>query len=506
MSVKISELPNFEVANLIADSDTVFPVVSDYTSSDTTFKTTIANVKSYIETGNLNVTGAFSASADSVIYGNLTVDVLTANTQVIGTTTTVSSSSNFVDIQTDANVTYPISDNGLDVGIRLFWYKGAANSSALVWKNSNSVLTWYGEEVGNTNTTISSAAVLGAMEVGSLVVGNATATTANATGALQIGGGTSMGGNLWVVGRANIGGTLNAGAGTLTSLDAGAGSITTTGNAAVGNIAVTDRITGASLGLTSFATIASTLVVQANTTVNGLTVNTSGVVNNTLQAKGGLQNTPIGNAAASSGSFTSLTAAAGLQNTPVGNATAASGRFTTLVTTSTATLGGFTQVTGNVNPTSNATFDLGSITAQWRDIYSAGNITAFATRALYADLAEKYIPDQMYDPGTVVVFGGEKEITVTDKREDTRVAGVVSTQPAYVMNDGEQDGIPIALRGKVPVKVIGFVNKGDLLVTSEVPGYAAAAHFGVPHANAVFAKSLEQDSSTERRVIWAVIV
>ena len=74
-------------------------------------------------------------------------------------------------------------------------------------------------------------------------------------------------------------------------------------------------------------------------------------------------------------------------------------------------------------------------------------------------------------PGTVVVFGGDAEITVTDHRNSTKVAGVISTDPAYMMNS-EANGLYVALRGRVPCKVIGKVQKGDVLVTSATPGYA----------------------------------
>lgn len=98
-----------------------------------------------------------------------------------------------------------------------------------------------------------------------------------------------------------------------------------------------------------------------------------------------------------------------------------------------------------------------------------------ATSARYADLAERYEADAILEPGTVVCFGGEKEITACDHENDHAVAGVVSTDPAYMMNSaaGNNDTHPyIALTGRVPVKVVGPVAKGDLLVASEVKGHA----------------------------------
>ena len=106
--------------------------------------------------------------------------------------------------------------------------------------------------------------------------------------------------------------------------------------------------------------------------------------------------------------------------------------------------------------------------------FSAGVITATATAARYADLAEKYATDTDYEPGTVVVFGGEKEVTVTDEANSAKVAGVISTDPAYMMNK-DAEGQYVALRGRVPCKVIGPVAKGDTLVTSNRPGFAQRA-------------------------------
>ncbi len=141
--------------------------------------------------------------------------------------------------------------------------------------------------------------------------------------------------------------------------------------------------------------------------------------------------------------------------------------------------------------------------------FAANVIDAIATKALYADLAERYEADAVYEPGTVVVFGGEKEITVTDKSGDHRVAGVVSTNPAYEMNvSAETEGfLPVALRGKVPVKVIGSVSKGDILVTSSTPGHAVSTGSGETYSpHAVVAKAIEDKVNPDPGVVMAVIV
>ena len=119
-----------------------------------------------------------------------------------------------------------------------------------------------------------------------------------------------------------------------------------------------------------------------------------------------------------------------------------------------------------------------------------GVLNATATSARYADLAEVFAADQDYAPGTVVVFGGEKEITTTNVSHDTKVAGVISTNPAYLMND-QCSGIAVALTGRVPCQVQGPVEKGTLLVTSGTPGVAQAIDLNQFTPGCILGKSLE---------------
>lgn len=127
-----------------------------------------------------------------------------------------------------------------------------------------------------------------------------------------------------------------------------------------------------------------------------------------------------------------------------------------------------------------------------------------ALSSQYADVAEKYIGDADYDEGTVVVFGGDNEITITTTYADTRVAGAISLYPGYIMNS-HSEGQSVALRGKVPVKTMGIVKKGDLLVTAELAGFATVATGEFP-ANAVFAKSLENKDDVGPGTVVAVIL
>ena len=122
-----------------------------------------------------------------------------------------------------------------------------------------------------------------------------------------------------------------------------------------------------------------------------------------------------------------------------------------------------------------------------------GVLTTIASSSRYADLAERYKSDGYYDVGSVLIIGGTEEVTETHKRADTSVIGIVSKNPAFRMNEVTEDESTnpyIALRGRVPCKVIGPVKKGNLLVTSSYPGYAEAFRSG-DDPNAVFAKSLQ---------------
>ncbi len=142
--------------------------------------------------------------------------------------------------------------------------------------------------------------------------------------------------------------------------------------------------------------------------------------------------------------------------------------------------------------------------------FAANIITATATSARYADLAENYLGDADYLPGTVLVFGGEAEVTACVSYESTRVAGVVTTQPAHVMNSDLTGNhvTCIALRGRVPVKVKGVVRKGDVLVTAGEGhvGYAVASldPRGVPAA-AIVGKAITDKLDAGPGVVEALI-
>ena len=133
---------------------------------------------------------------------------------------------------------------------------------------------------------------------------------------------------------------------------------------------------------------------------------------------------------------------------------------------------------------SNAVGNIGSSTSFFNTVF------AKATSAQYADLAEMYLGDKAYKPGTVMSFGGDCEVTQSQVDCDRRVAGVVSTDPAYIMNSvivGD-NAVPVALVGKVPTQVIGPVSKGDMMVSA---GNGCARAEPNPPIGSVIGKSLE---------------
>ena len=155
--------------------------------------------------------------------------------------------------------------------------------------------------------------------------------------------------------------------------------------------------------------------------------------------------------------------------------------YTGTVGATTATLKGNTLTTG-------ANTNAGTITGNWS--LSAGSKLS----STYADLAEYYEADTFYEHGTVLMFGGDKEVTLATA-STTRVAGVISKYPAYSMNTKCQ-GIAtiVALQGRVPCKVSGNIEKGDMMISAG-NGYAMACN--EPKLGQVIGKSLVDFQGSE---------
>jgi hypothetical protein len=114
------------------------------------------------------------------------------------------------------------------------------------------------------------------------------------------------------------------------------------------------------------------------------------------------------------------------------------------------------------------------VSRRYSNVYAV-NFQGQATSALYADLAERYESNELLLPGTVVCLGGEKEIFASKEKGCTDVFGVISTNPGIQMNvgAGNNDTHPfVAFSGRVPVKVIGTIKKGQRLMTSSIIGVA----------------------------------
>ena len=192
------------------------------------------------------------------------------------------------------------------------------------------------------------------------------------------------------------------------------------------------------------------------------------------------------------GQFATLTAT----NFSSANIASSNGQYTTLTATNLSS--GNLQVSGAITPNANATVNLGSATAWWATVYGV------ASQAKYADLAENYSSDVVYEPGTVVVFGGTREITISTVNHDSSVAGIISTKPAYLMN-AEADGLSVALTGRVPCRVLGPVCKGAVLVTSDIHGVAMAIDNAKFVPGCVIGKALEPINTNTIETIEVVV-
>ena len=141
-------------------------------------------------------------------------------------------------------------------------------------------------------------------------------------------------------------------------------------------------------------------------------------------------------------------------------------------------------------------------------IYGAnGTVAGNQVNANYADVAERFAADEMLEPGTVVELGGSEEITKVTSDLSDNVFGVISTRAAYLMNSNagnDSTHPPVAMTGRVPVKVVGIVNKGDRLVSAG-NGLARAAQLGEATAFNVIGRSLESKQNQEQGLVEAIV-
>jgi hypothetical protein len=157
--------------------------------------------------------------------------------------------------------------------------------------------------------------------------------------------------------------------------------------------------------------------------------------------------------------------------------------------------------TAIVNGAGNAIGNIGSSSSYFNTVF------AQATTALYADVAERFAADEIYEPGTVVELGGSAEITRVLMDASDKVFGVISTRPAFTMNGGAGDNNthpPVAITGRVPVMVTGVVNKGDRLISAGA-GQARAALAGEATAFNVIGRALSSKTTTGVGTVEAIV-
>ena len=321
----------------------------------------------------------------------------------------------------------------------------------------NGNVNLYGNLVSNNSASFSAInnTVIGNV---SHATGRFTTVTASTVTAGTLGNlGAVLTGTLSTAAQTNI-----TSVGTLTAL-------TVTGNITAGNVSATKG---------TFTQVAGTLLTAAQTNITSL---------GTLGSLSVTGNITAGNISATKGTFTqvvgTLLTAAQTNITSVGTlgTLTVSGQATVgnIMTTDgvfwangTAYSSGpgtsFTSIASNVTPSANLTYNLGSTTAWWNNVYGV------AIQAKYADLAENYTSVHHYSPGTVVAWNTsdliDEELMMAQTSHTPYVAGIVSTNPAYLMNSAVP-GLPLALSGRVPCKVLGPITKGDRLAVV-APGTA----------------------------------
>jgi hypothetical protein len=269
------------------------------------------------------------------------------------------------------------------------------------------------------------------------------------------------------------------------------------------------------------ATLSGAVIVSATPSASTHATNKTYVdteITSATSATNVVRTTGTQAAIAGAKTFTSLlTGSSGVSD---GTATMSSGALSGVTTVSASgqisggslTDGSATLTSGALSGATTGSFSglvaAGSITSG-ATIVASGNVTGnyfvgTATQAQYADLAEIYKADKEYAPGTVVKIGGAEEITQTTEAFDNEVFGVISENPAYLMNS-EAEGLPVALTGRVKVKVIGKLAKGERLVSADMEGFAWGIGSDEYDPRAVIGRSLEDKADGESGMVEAVI-
>jgi hypothetical protein len=475
------------VNTLNATNATVSGALSAGTTTVAGLTATSLIVSGALSAGTTTVAGLTATSL--IVSGNTAVSNL-AVTGTISTGTTISTNATSNSL-TSGNITVSGNVSASNVVATAIYSNGYrfANGAAFV----STTLANTTEITANAASGANAGLSLAATGVSAGTYGSATQVpviTVDAKGRISTVAVANISGSLTFTG--DVTGTGATGSSTALTL-ASVGTAGTYGSATQVPVITTDskgRVSGITL-----SAISSTLNV-AGTAGTG----TVSLLNGTLTFAG-----TNGVTATVSGSTVTVGTPQDLRTTATPTFTSINSNLnSTSISTNSITAGTVT-VTGSIVPNTNNTINIGGAGSNFATVY-ATTFSGTSTTAKYADLAEIYAADAEYEPGTVVVFGGDAEITVTNQFADVGVAGAISTNPAYLMNDAAT-GVPVALRGRVPVRVIGPVVKGDLLVTAgQNPGYATSVGRSTEYPLAVFAKAIETNTAEGTKVIEAVII
>jgi len=346
--------------------------------------------------------------------------------------------------------------------------------------------------VFNVNTTTTDANIKSDISNGNLVIqANVGGTTFNVARAL------GSNGTFAIANAATVGTTLGV-TGNITG-----GNLITGGQATVtGNITGGNLLTGA---LVQGATVSATSnVVAGNVSTSGLitatgNITTSANVSGTYFFGNGSQLTGL-SLGVSVTKFQNGTTE-GAVGVSGGNINFNVGGVSNVVVIDTSTVYANVVNVNNITTAGNATGNIGSVSNPFNRVF------AQSTTALYADVAERFAADDVYTAGTVVELGGTKEITRSTTDLSENVFGVISTRAAYLMNGaaGDDNTHPaVAMTGRVPVQVIGIVNKGDRLVSAG-NGVARAARPGEATAFNVIGRALAAKTTPGQGEVEAIV-
>jgi hypothetical protein len=315
--------------------------------------------------------------------------------------------------------------------------------------------------------------------------------------------GNITGGN--VLGGANVNATTHTGTTVSVTANVTGGNILT-----AGLVSATGAITGAALTGTSL-TVTTGNITGGNLLLSGaiidsaqLDIQTSAANANIALAPNGTGIVTVSTQVSATGNVTGGNISTAGLVTATGNVQGGNIRTAGLVSATGAITGAaitgtsLTVSTGNVscgnivNTNANGVGNIGTSATRFNQVF------ALASSAQYADLAEKYTADADYAPGTVLEFGGDQEVTATTISHSPRVAGIVSTQPSYILNDGlvSDHTAMVSLTGRVPCLVQGPIAKGDRLVASDVVGHAQRLDPAQYEPGCIIGKALEDYPST----------